>query len=482
MLAWAYILSARWAEIIPGASLIYTASKADGYLPDQSPPVNQPSLTVDITDVDADQARFWAAVLAPDQGWHATVSLGDDGTWVSPWSVLLKPGFDFFVQAKLDIRPHGSETVAPSFSRALRFIDNFCHRRNITDQSHAALAAVLIFRSSAGNQGLQLPAFTTTRLDIPAQVAPSDPQPQSLHLQHETIDRLITLGCYEIGVLPMLLSSFYSPEILCNAVSPWLQGALAAIDEISDPLILARVLMDREPKAAALWVGIAVLGLQKGYLKNVGYGMIPANLHSAVWSGTTQSFIQLPVSSPAVKAGKVSREDQCKLLFLARSGSHDRAPVGQWTPFGATPLEDTDIEVRLHAVHCGGHGLQYQGILWDCIDGKTNHQLPRGDGICERPSPPLPEDTSKPDRVPINYQRLNYDKDFISKGTTSIIFRWLRSDGCAVDEKYIWEDDWLDLSIMDSDEEIEDQDKDSCGSGKSFSLVKDWLLELSEQP
>jgi len=66
-----------------------------------------------------------------------------------------------------------------SFSEALRFLDRFCLARNIVDQSHTALAAVLLFQpmdtfNYIKAEGLQLPAFIarlkvrTTAVSVPS--------------------------------------------------------------------------------------------------------------------------------------------------------------------------------------------------------------------------------------------------------------------------------------------------------------------------
>jgi hypothetical protein len=146
----------------------------------------------------------------------------------------------------------------------------------------------------------------------------------------------------------MLLSAFYEPSIECNAVTPWLQGALAALDSLAgdNPFIIGRICMERAPKIAFLWLGITILGLPKKVLKDVRYGLIPIDLHSAAWSVAVQSFIQESVSSPLVTRGHVSRADECRLLFLSRSSYHTRVPVCQWKPFGTTPVEDTDQGIQ----------------------------------------------------------------------------------------------------------------------------------------
>ncbi|AEO62318.1 uncharacterized protein THITE_2106371 [Thermothielavioides terrestris NRRL 8126] len=485
-LAWAYILSARWVETMPeDVSLVYTSSTADVFTPNAHAAASpdQLNVLVDIGDAGPGEARWWAAILAPGQGWRATMSMGGDA-FLAPWSIQLQPACRFLLSTTTDSKNIGTHSaVPPSSSEALRFLGDFCARHNIADQSQAALAAVLLFPSMRTGQGLQLPAPAISGLgDSMGVASPSvlQPKPHGWAQQADDLDRLLTLSCHTRGIRPMLLSSFYDPNIECNAVTPWLQGALAAIAVVArdDPLILARMLMDRQPKVAPLWLGVAVLGLQKDLLKDVGFGYIPVDLHSAAWSGTVQSFIQLPVSDPVVADGRVARADQCRLLYLSRSGSHDRVPICQWRPFGETPLEHTDIEIRNHA-ECQGHGLRYQGFTWDCVDGGTATQQPLdGDDAWACPSPLL---ASQPQRSKqaqvIDYGKLDIKKDFVSENATRSIFSWLRVDGFASDEKDIWTHEWFEA--CESDEEVEMQSKgSSVDMARLSSCVETWVSEL----
>jgi hypothetical protein len=162
ILAWAYILSARWVEVMSKdvrTSLVYKSSKADDYIPDTHtiPLPNHLHLPVDMKDAGLDEARWWTAVLAPCQGWQATMLIGQD-TFVAPWSILLQSAYRFVLSTNSNF--HSDPVTFPSSSEALRFLANFCLRRNIADQSQAALAAALLFPSMRTDQGFQLPAFT----------------------------------------------------------------------------------------------------------------------------------------------------------------------------------------------------------------------------------------------------------------------------------------------------------------------------------
>ena len=374
------------------------------------------------------------AVLSAGHGWQATVVSGPD-TLFAPWSVQLQPGCRF-VLSKDSTFPTGS-AVAPSSLESLTFLHKFCLRRGIADQSQAALAAVLLFPSMGSGRGLQLPALTTsclTRLDSSAlqQQGPdfSCGQRHGWIHQGDHLDRLITLSCRVKGSRPLLLSSFYDPSIECNAVIPWLKGALAAIDALAQdsPLVLGRMLMDQQPKGPPLWLGATVLGLQKRLLQDVGFGLIPIDLHSAAWSGAMHTFIQKPVSDPLVAdGGHVSRADQCRMLYLSRSGPHDRVHICQWRPFGGTPLENCDIEVRNH-VMCKGHGLRYQGFTWECVGGNVTQKPIACDDADVFPSPPQTRETESLGQHPV----VSREKEVVSESATRSIFGWLRVDGICV--------------------------------------------------
>lgn len=68
--AWSYILSARWAQLMPGAILRYTDSKA--YTSDE--PQEHGSAMVDIGIINNNEARWWSAILAPGEGWEAFIA------------------------------------------------------------------------------------------------------------------------------------------------------------------------------------------------------------------------------------------------------------------------------------------------------------------------------------------------------------------------------------------------------------------------
>ncbi|OAA61888.1 hypothetical protein SPI_04747 [Niveomyces insectorum RCEF 264] len=344
-LAWSYVLSARWAEVMPGPCVLtYGDQFADCTAEKEWRELDNSTIVVDLGDgASPDELRWWSAVLAEDQGWHASMTF-DGEAFVSPWSVRLDFGYRFRLLS--DAGRHLSSSLQPaSYAEASRFLRRFCVRHSIADQSHAALAVVMFFPSMGRGQMLRLPVSLSNNEEFLRKIPP-----QPFYSSHDSgvpdrrlLDKLLTLSCYTRGLRPMLLSVFYEPSINCNAVSAWLQGSLAAIHALAvhKPVVLGRMLMERSPNVAITWLGITILGLQERLLKEAGRGQIPIDLHTAAWSGTTQTFLQLPVSSSFTT--HVTRADECRLLFLGQAGMHKRLPLVQWKPYGSTPLEDVDL-------------------------------------------------------------------------------------------------------------------------------------------
>ncbi|KAL5603427.1 hypothetical protein FOVSG1_006177 [Fusarium oxysporum f. sp. vasinfectum] len=472
ILAWTYILSARWTEIMPGTcSLAYTESQAPLHNDLTRRREEQGFISVHIGNVSPEEARWWAAILAPGQGWQANMTL-EQHTSLSPWSIQLQPSPPLVLLHTTNGLPLSH--LAASFSDASGYLNNFCIRHNIIEQSHAALASVLLLPSMSSFKTINLPTPRVSHWMIaPDPTLDCQDGDDWMHKDH--VDKLLALSCNTRGIRPMLLSAFYEPSIECNAITPWLQGALAAIGHLAgtNPYIVGRMCMERAPRVAFLWLGSLILGLQEKVLQDVRFGRIPIDLHSALWSGTVQSFLQQPVSKPLVTNGCVSRADECRLLFLSQSSHHARIPVCQWKPFGTTPVEDVDIEVRAHE-GCEGHQLQYEGMFWGCRNDNFVFQSSQEAESQDLPDRLLAKDPASAESVPVFYEALDGDRQVISENATRSIFGWLRFDGYARHEEEIWKHEWFDISDSDEDNMSGDE-ATSDGSPELLSPVESWL-------
>ncbi|KAF7562152.1 hypothetical protein G7046_g1996 [Stylonectria norvegica] len=493
VLAWAYVLSARWTELVtPESSIAYTDSQvlnaeiSNGQHGSVSP------TTIIVGPCSSHEARWWGAVLAPGRGWQATMTMQGDEL-LAPWSVSLAMDtyFNIFSQANPESSPASVQPKAASFQEAIGFIDRFCNLHNLHDQSSAALAATLLLPSLRGTSNLTLPALRIYQGEPKGSfdITPSSSKKRRLGSaeqqddhgipSQQDIDRLLTLSCHVRGVQSVLLAVFYEPGVPCNKSGPWLQAILDIATPLatSEPWVLSRMLMDRLPEAAPLWLGVTILGLQQKYIKQVGFGQITTDLSSAAWSGTLQSFIQEPSSNHSGGAAWISRADECRLLFLSQAEDHSRPPVCQWAPFGTTAVEDLDVEPRTH-YQCHSHSLQYKGFTWDCsgdVSALDQSTLVATVNAPRHASTFASSDVAISASLPEN---LDHTKEFISEAATRSIFSWLRPDGYAAGEKNIWSHEWLDMP--GSDEEDEDEACDNESETKSFSHVSLWLQGIEQ--
>ncbi|OJD20279.1 hypothetical protein ACJ73_08387 [Blastomyces percursus] len=454
ILAWSYIFSARWADLMPGSTVLEYTHRQAQWKEDE--PADSDSVLVGIGDVDEIAARWWAAILASGEGWQAYISSGEV-KFRSPWSIIYDSPSSFTLsRPKACLIPPNR---AVPWAIAIRLLSDYCTLHGVMDQSYAALSAVLFLPYLHG-KGKQI-CLPRPRFYHGMQVESAVPQPsvQQLDLvwaqMAHHLDRLLTLSCNTKGIRAMLSSIFYEPGIACNCVSPWLQSIFAILDSVENRRILAHILMSRTPHLAFLWLGGIIMGVHKDVLKDGRFGLIPVEPHGAMWSGTVQSFIQEPTQQHTGINGSISRSDECRLLYLTQEERHRRWPMCPWVPFGASDLENTEIDVRLHA-ECPGHYLKYAGWKWACQNAMVTHQL------CDStlmPTQPLAQDVAS--HIRVNYEAFDLEDESASENATRSIFGWLRFEGYPSQERDIYQHEWV--KITDSD----DEDLPDCGSGKS---------------
>nr|KMM71104.1 hypothetical protein CPAG_07411 [Coccidioides posadasii RMSCC 3488] len=474
ILAWSYIFSARWVELIPGAELTYTEKYAEY---GNNKRDERPGVMVNVGDVDDDAARWWAAVLSPGEGWEAHLTR-ERTKFRSPWSTALETRLKFTLSCGRS-RCHTS-TTAPSFTTALRFLAEYCNLHNIVDQTLAALSSTLFLPSlNTKKSPTLLPkpdSHKRQRLEPPVS-EPTKQKPLGFILEEiaPELDKLLTLSCNTRGLRSLLSSVFYEPGIPCNAVSPWLQSTFAVLDSVVDDHLLAHILMSRVPQISFLWLGGIVTGSHKNVLQDGRFGLIPIELHAASWCDVTQSFLQEPVSEPPISNGALSRSDECRLLYLVQEERHSRWPVSPWMPFGTMALDDAEVEVRLHA-QCTGHGLQYAGWRWACRDGTLIHPL------CVETAIPTHSPARHPAiNTPIRYEALNLEEESASENATRNIFGWLRVDGYPPREREISNHEWINLDESDNESPSLNESPRSHTAPAS-KAVEDWIQQSTLAP
>ena len=167
------------------------------------------------------------------------------------------------------------------------------------------------------------------------------------------------------NVLPScLFSCFWNPSVHCNVASEWLHPILK---EILPPLIqkkkyevVIRIMAARQPSSAPLWLGSAITGMLPRISSILSSFMPPGCPEVTVWMNCCQSFMDsalhkgLQISDNATLGKVVSREDEFCLLCVTDvdSSRYGMPPLSPYPPFGVVKLNETALEVRLHAF-CG---------------------------------------------------------------------------------------------------------------------------------
>lgn len=469
ILAWAYILSSRWAELMPQSTIRYTDVQAkwtDGG--------SGNSIVIDIGDVDEEKVRWWTAILAPGEGWQADITSGED-RFRSPWSIVFQDSPNLVLSYRKSRSPSSRAGTTASFTTALRFLSDYCTLHDIADQSLAALSATLFLPFLNRRDAVYLPTPTSAHGAYPAPTSSTNNVQLNWEQEVHHIDKLLTLSCNIKGIGALLSCAFYERGMPCNLVSPWLQSAFAVLNAVRDDhLLLAHILMSRVPSVAFLWLGGIIMGAHERILRDCRFGLIAIDLHSAVWSSTVQSFMQEPVSKYPETASDSSilRADECRLLFKTQAEYHTRLPICQWMPFGTTALKDTDLDVRLHAKCDGGHALKYGGWKWACKNGAIVQQKRNG----RPPSPPPEQWGPLESHIPVSFEALDFEEESASANATRSIFGWLRFEGYPPTERDIHSHPWLKVEESDDEGEPPDfRDSKSSHLPQSSTPVEAWI-------
>ncbi|RSL62286.1 hypothetical protein CEP53_004830 [Fusarium sp. AF-6] len=477
MLAWAYVLSARWAELIPGACISqpnHDASNGSG-----EPETGKPVVSVNVGQVEQSAMNWWKYILTEESGWDATFC-SPKGVLQSPWSIKPASEHRFVISGNSTESNSTLKQTTVSSTAALRYLSGYCDFHNIHNQSQAAItAALLIPLAKYDNRQIELA--------IPKLTGQSEQKREGLTVSplaiesHGQLDRLLTLSCNPRGLKGLLDSIFFEPDVETNICGIWLQGSFAFLDAIQDPHQLLRTVMKRDLELGFLWLGVFLTGAHNRCLREARGAWWPVDLSSAAWTGTLASFIQAPVLLDTLNEGKISRADECRLLYLSHGIDYTTPPLFPFPPFGYTAIEDTNLDVREHAL-CGmTHGLAYAYFTWSCKDGKEvqQHCQNRVQSTIIRPQ--NGQIANHHDDVIDNYEGLDYDdldsEDENSEAVTRNIFTWLRGeDGFPVAERPIREHEWIDNLDSDDDSPIEGDVRSTVGGN-----LHGWIARVSTQ-
>lgn len=467
-LAWSYILSARWAESLKHSSEHQCMSKIKikTYQPSVKPD-QQHRVEIDLgSDIDADEASWWNALLSPGGGWEVTTSYHQK-TYLSPWSALLSSA----VHISLAGLSLFSDPEPPSSNTALNYLARFCSRYRLYGQCSAALAAALYIPFLHGRP-------VTLPLSMPVLRAQSSTASlcsmvSDLIAEHgNLLTYYMTLSCNVWGMRSLLNSTFFNAGIDCNLVSAWVNPAFAIINPLvqeEDYTALVNVLIRRKPILGSLWLGAILTGVARSTLRDVRTGLTALELNAAAWTGIEQSFI---TGKPSINDGiLISREDECRLLFITGCYGYTRPPIHPWRPFGETQLHDAELLVQFHA-RCNGHFLDYRYWNWNLRNGKVI----KDSGMATTAFDEADLKTTESNYALPVYDSCDLFSESASEVATRGIFGWLRSTGYPASEKALYQHSWFDIESSDDEgDDVESDIVDIVKGTDTPKFIHDWL-------
>ncbi|KAL2359840.1 hypothetical protein RJZ56_007309 [Blastomyces dermatitidis] len=355
--AWAFILSAFWAESQYG-SLTYTGVTARIINRHENP---RESGLMDMQS-SAIEAEWWAAVLANGNGWRATVQ-HDDKEYLSPWNVQLCSE-DLFTILTPYVTTRKTKSP-PSAAEALNFLSRYCAAYGLRLQGIAALFAALA-----------LP--THSLFARPAAL----PRPRHIAQQRHGIsgDTLFAgflphipsfMTISAIGIAPILRSALYDPGTYCHVSGAWLSQLLAEWPAENERAAISGY--TRSPTVGGIWMGASISSLLSRKFIHIlaGSGMWRANLSLSWWTQTAQSFFcrfsEEPNAQVASVVPLIPRAEEAFLLFITSARGPERhlipTPMSPWRPPGESKLDLSTFAVQRHAT-CGHH-LRYKSWFWE---------------------------------------------------------------------------------------------------------------------
>ncbi|KAJ4007423.1 hypothetical protein NW766_010108 [Fusarium irregulare] len=462
---------------MPGAQIsLRETRQSDGGLHRPNPSAdNQAVSTIHIGAASEDAARWWTAILSVHGGWDATIRHNKGDLLHSPWSTTLTSERSIQIMAKIKTPTSTSDTAPTSKTAAWGYLTEYCMTHEIDDGLIlAALAAALLIptvKYDGRSIGLPIPNIDWDE----HRLKEKSPVPSSFAtIDQLQLDKLLTLSCNARATKALLTSVFFEPGVEGNICGMWLRGSFAFLNTITNPHLLMRTLIQRDPEIGFLWIGAFITGTSDKAFREGRAGWWKVDLGAAAWTGTLMSFIQEQVPHPPAGATSISRANECRLLFLCHVMDYTIPPLFPFPPFGSTDLDDTNLEVHEHLLCGKDHSLTYAGLTWRSNDGTEIRQGSEVPVVATRPK--TGQALNNTSEVEIDYDDYDSDDD-TSEMVTRNIFTWLRGqDGFPVAERAIRQHEWVDNLDSDDDEPIEGDVRSTVGGH-----LHGWLLKTSTQ-
>ncbi|KAI9715647.1 MAG: hypothetical protein M1812_005799 [Candelaria pacifica] len=492
-LGWSYILSAQLVEMQgqDGAELVYMDRTARGYSLDEAD-LGAATIRVNVGAVDEEAARWWAAVLAPGQGWQAIVSRTNSATYLSPWSVSVEKKQHFVLEWATNLpRSMSSDgSTPPSSMKALELLTEFCALHDLGSQLFAALTTTMTFPTlNHYGKVATLPLPTTSRAGRQSTSAKAT-MPNLVTLAEE-IPYYMSMSCNHSVIISSLCGVFWEPDVPCNLVSPWLHAVLRELPSMNGIIsssgryaeVVTIMCAFRRPRLAALCLGAALSGLTATVLDLVDSGTPPLDPNAYAWNGCRQSFMDVAGSGPYFRTDstcqRIQRADVWRLLYLPPIVEDDlhyqSLPFSPWEPIGTTSLQHTVARVKVHQ-SCPRHQLDYQLWSWHFRDGSTiegkGFQI---DTTEDSPHSWVASMKMKPTlSPPVAPLALPLDQD-ASRAASRETFAWVTANGEGYPpNEPIYNDEWLRENAI-SESSSSPKDVGACDSNDHLSALSEAL-------
>lgn len=384
ILTWAYILSARWVEILNAAG--------------------EKAFMEERKDINGEY--FWEMII--ERQWQATLVRGDKISY-SPWCMEQNT-----VASSVETAKRSTGALY-----AFQTLQTFCRSEAVTKECASIALAVVLTIPELGAGPIKLPPVAA-----PEEIHhPSGVEEEYCKPLFECLNRCITLSCCQEGITSLLCSVFFEPRIPCNLIGSHMLGVKKAIEPVrSKPKDFARLMVRQNARISSLWLAAIWTGRASSILNSALGGMPPISLPMASWTGVPQSFIQVGYHSISNRDGFIPRAQEFGTIYLVHPDT--RIPFTPSPPFGETAISGTSLDTRRHLLH--DHKPMRLTTYW-ILETEEFHLAQMQPQMTDRPVLRLPPIARASTDDGVNANVIEDDANRSSSDATGNLFSWYRN-------------------------------------------------------
>ena len=473
---------------------------------DEDPTPNK----IDIGRVDDASARWWAALLAPDQGWRAIIAQYAGQIYQAPWAVSVSGAWRVCIswQRNTAYGESFSSPTPPSSKQALNMLTEFALQHNLSDQLSSPLAAALLLPTH-NYYGAAAQVADPARSDTSPGWQLDPRTPDNWEMIAAELPYYMSVSCNPSLVMSSLCGIFWDSEIPCNQVSPWLHPIIQEIPAATAiagaehyHLLFEYICAIHCPQLSALWFGAAMAGLVPLVLDFVRSGTPLLDQNGFPWTGCAHSFMDiishecyfdLASSGPDIARSDVWQRQHLPLV-VEDDLYYESRPFAPWKPPRRSKKSNCDLRVQVHE-KCSRHELSYQKWNWKLEDGSVDEDYGYGAKDLHFVRHVYNFETSPPANTEFSNVPLSTTQT-ASQNASRAIFQWAIINGEGIPQENIYTEPWLEdalnndniSSLSDwSDKDVSEhkgtahQDRASLG-GKLDTFdagvtIYDWLTQ-----